>query len=66
VLARGKVSLLDRALLAVAALALQKQLHALATAKPADGTTITCQLNDLQFTSTCQVRFTAWLGLLPA
>ena len=43
VLSRSKIALFDRALLTVAALAFQKQLHALAAAKPAYGAFISCQ-----------------------
>jgi hypothetical protein len=42
VLPRRQIALLDGALLRVAALALQKQFHAFATAKAADGTDVTC------------------------
>ena len=40
VLARGHVALLDRALLGVAALTLEEQLHALAAAQSANGSVI--------------------------
>src|SRR5687767_7184957 len=42
-LAGRHVALLDRALLGVATLALEEQLHALATAEAANGSVITCQ-----------------------
>src|SRR5262249_43935290 len=42
VLARRIAALLDRALLLEAAVALEKQLHALPRAQPADGTCIPC------------------------
>ena len=45
VLAGSEVALFDRALLGVAALPFQEQLHALAPAKPADGTDISSQMN---------------------
>src|SRR5687767_1129608 len=43
VLARRHVALLDRALLGVATLTFEEQLHALATAEAANGSVITCQ-----------------------
>src|SRR5688500_15769379 len=44
VLTRGEVALLDRALLGVAALPLEEQLHALAAAQAADGSDVTSHL----------------------
>jgi hypothetical protein len=47
-LAWGEIPLLDRALIAKAARSLQKELHALAPAEPADRANISCQTNLLQ------------------
>src|SRR4029079_2915159 len=44
VLAGGQVALLDRALLGIAALSLEKELHAFAPAEPTNRTGITCHL----------------------
>src|SRR5207248_11159308 len=41
-LPRRQVALLDRALLGVAALSLQKELHAFAPAQPTNGSNVTC------------------------
>src|SRR4029453_12940176 len=44
VLPRRHVALLDRALLGVAALPLEEELHAFTTAEPTNGSAITCHL----------------------
>jgi hypothetical protein len=49
VLPRREIALLDGALLRVAALPLEKELHAFAPAEPADGTDITCHFDPCRF-----------------
>src|SRR6185369_6676817 len=55
VLPRREVALLDRALLGVAALTLEEQLHRLAAAEPADRTNITSHLHSPPLRRTASV-----------
>src|ERR1035441_6850191 len=61
----NEVALFDSALLAVAALALEVEFHALSPALPANGANISCQVA-FSLPITTQVRFTAMAGLRPA
>ncbi len=65
VLAGNEVAPLDGALLAVAAFALEKKLHALAPALPANGTDVSCQVSS-PYLSYIQVQFTVMADLHPA
>src|ERR1035441_7675031 len=65
VLPGNKVALFDGAFLAVAALALEVEFHALTPALPADGANISCQVA-FSLPILTQVRFTAMAGLRPA
>src|ERR1017187_10554986 len=64
-LPRNEVALFDGALLAVAALALEVEFHALSPALPANRAYISCQVA-FSLPMTTQVRFTAMAGLRPA
>jgi hypothetical protein len=62
-LARGKIALLDRALVRKTLGALQKKLGAFAAAKAADRSSITCQFFSPKMSGAD--RFTRWLRFVP-